>query len=115
MAQVQVSRVLGVRSGHKFHEWNNRINRLSYDLVVCAKDASVLAAIELDDKSHQTSTRAGTDQKKEKATAAARVPLLRWHVKTLPDHATIQAAFKTLPSLASERSSKPAPIAPGRR
>jgi len=45
LAQVQVSRVLGVKSGHKFHEWNNRINRLSYDFVVCAKDASVLAAI----------------------------------------------------------------------
>ena len=39
LAQVQVSRVL---KGFEFHAWNNRINRLSYDFVVCAKDASVV-------------------------------------------------------------------------
>jgi hypothetical protein len=37
MAQVQVSRVLGVKKGFNFYEWNNRIDRLSYDFVVCAK------------------------------------------------------------------------------
>ena len=71
LAQVQVSRILGVKKGFKFHEWNNRINRLSYDFVVCSKDSTVLAAIELDDKSHETTDRAETDKKKERATAAA--------------------------------------------
>src|ERR1700676_5803384 len=33
LAQVQVSRVLGVKKGSRFHEWNNRINRMSYDFV----------------------------------------------------------------------------------
>lgn len=70
LAQVQVSRVLGVRKGFNFHQWNNRINRLSYDYVVCAKDATVLAAIELDDRTHESASRARTDAKKEKATAA---------------------------------------------
>ena len=42
LAQVQVSRVLGVKKGFDFRAWNNRINRLSYDFVVCAKDASVV-------------------------------------------------------------------------
>jgi NOL1/NOP2/fmu family ribosome biogenesis protein len=93
LAQVQVSRVLGVKKGFKFHEWNNRINRLSYDFVVCAKDSTVLAAIELDDKSHETTSRAETDKKKENATSAANVQLIRWHVKSLPDHAAIQTAF----------------------
>lgn len=93
LAQVQVSRVLGVKKGFNFHEWNNRINRLSYDFVVCGKDSTVLAAIELDDKSHESASRAETDKKKEKATSAANVQLIRWHVKSLPDHAAIQAAF----------------------
>jgi hypothetical protein len=93
LAQVQVSRVLGVKKGFNFHEWNNRINRLSYDFVVCSKDSTVLAAIELDDKSHESSSRKATDEKKEKATAAASVRLIRWHVKSLPDQAAIQAAF----------------------
>lgn len=93
LAQVQVSRVLGVKKGFKFNEWNNRINRLSYDFVVCAKDSTVLAAIELDDKSHEAASRAETDRKKEKATSSAGVRLIRWHVKALPDQAAIQAAF----------------------
>jgi len=97
LAQVQVSRVLGVKKGFKFHEWNNRINRLSYDFVVCTKDATVLAAIELDDRSHDEAERAGTDAKKERATAAARVRLIRWNVKSLPDQAAIQAAFAPEP------------------
>lgn len=93
LAQVQVSRVLGVKKGHNFREWNNRVNRLSYDFVVCDKDATVLAAVELDDKTHESKARADTDAKKEKATSAAGVRLLRWHVKSLPDEATIQAVF----------------------
>ena len=93
MAQVQVSRVLGVKKGFNFHEWNNRINRMSYDFVVCTKDSTVVAAIELDDKSHESPVRAVIDKKKEKATAAAGIRLIRWHVKSLPDHAAIRAAF----------------------
>jgi hypothetical protein len=41
LAQVQVSRVLGVKKGFGFNHWSNRINRLSYDFVVCSNDASV--------------------------------------------------------------------------
>lgn len=93
LAQVQVSRVLGVKKGFNFHEWNNRINRLSYDFVVCGKDSTVLAAIELDDKSHDDASRVETDNKKERATSAAGVRLIRWHVKSLPDQVAIQAAF----------------------
>jgi len=93
LAQVQVSRVLGVKRGFNFSEWNNRINRLSYDFVVCSKDSTVLAAIELDDQSHESPRRVEVDKKKEKATSSAGVRLLRWHVKSMPDHAAIKAAF----------------------
>ena len=93
LAQVQVSRILGVKKGSNFHEWNNRVNRLSYDFVVCFKDSTVVAAIELDDKSHETTVRSKTDDKKNKATADAGLRLIRWNVKSLPDEATIHSEF----------------------
>lgn len=93
LAQVQVSRVLGVKKGSNFQEWNNRINRLSYDFVICGKDASVIAAIELDDKSHEAAARAKTDAKKDKASADAGLRLVRWHVKAMPNEEAIRSEF----------------------
>jgi hypothetical protein len=93
LAQVQVSRVLGVKKGSNFQEWNNRINRMSYDFVVCSKDSGVLAAIELDDKSHESASRSKTDEKKNKATADAGLKLIRWNVRSLPDAEAIRKAF----------------------
>ena len=93
LAQVQVSRVLGVKKGFKRNEWNNRISQLSYDFVVCSKDSSVVAAIELDDQTHEASDRKETDKKKERATAAAGVKMLRWNVKALPGAEIIKNAF----------------------
>ncbi|EHR70692.1 Protein of unknown function (DUF2726) [Burkholderiales bacterium JOSHI_001] len=95
LAQVQVSRVLSVKKGSNYNEWNNRINRMSYDFVVCGKDATVLAAIELDDKSHESSRRRDTDEKKNKATSDAGLRLVRWNVKALPDEAAIQAQLRS--------------------
>jgi hypothetical protein len=89
LGQVQMSRVLGVKKGFRFHEWNNRINRLSYDFVICDKASTVIAAIELDDKSHESDRRREADAKNTKATTDAGFRLVRWHV-TLPDELTIQ-------------------------
>ena len=94
LAQVQVSRILGVKKGSNFNEWNNRINRLSYDFVVCSKDSTVLAAIELDDKSHDSNRRTATDDKKNKATADAGLRLIRWNVRALPDDSATQQALR---------------------
>ena len=93
LAQVQVSRVLGVKKGFNFQQWNNRINRMSYDFVVCKRDLSVLAAIELDDASHDRSSRVEGDMKKNKATTDAGLRMIRWNVKSPPDNASIRAAF----------------------
>ena len=110
-AQVQMSRVLGVKKGFRFHEWNNRINRMSYDFVICDKAATVIAAIELDDSSHESERRIESDAKKSKATADAGLRLIRWHVKSLPDELTIQRELSAndatlggaLPSIYVER------------
>ena len=86
LAQVQASRLLGVKRGYDFHRWNNRISRLSVDYVVCHRDSTVIAAIQLDD--------AAVDWRKERAFKAAGVPLLRWSVRDLPDEAAIRAALE---------------------
>ena len=96
---MQVSQVLGVHKGFNFYEWNNRINRLSYDFVVCNKDGSVLAVIELDDKSHESKERVEADKRKDRASAAAGIRMIRWHVKLIPDEIVIKEAFKVVASL----------------
>lgn len=104
LAQVGLSRFLAVRRGHDARAWFNRINRMSVDYLVCTKDASVVAAIELDDDSHRAPDRAAADEKKELALKAAGVRLLRWRVDALPDEAAIQAALATAPGATLHRS-----------
>lgn len=104
LAQVQVSRVLGVKKGANFHEWNNRINRLSYDFLVCSKDSTVIAAIELDDKTHELSNRASTDEKKNRASADAGLRLIRWHVRSLPSEELIRQELLASPDPVSHRT-----------
>ncbi len=99
LAQVQASRVLGVKKGFEKMEWNNRINRLSLDFVVCSKDATVVAAIELDDRSHEKTLQIKRDAKKEKALLAAGINLIRWHVGAMPDEAAIRSALFGTPPL----------------
>jgi hypothetical protein len=93
LAQVGLSRFLAVKKGHDPRAWNNRINRMSVDFLVCNRDASVIAAIELDDASHQRPDRVSAYEKKERALEAAGLPLLRWRVDAMPDEAAIHAAL----------------------
>ena len=94
LAQVQLSRVLGVKKGFSFHQWNNRINRMSLDFLVCLKDSTVVAAVELDDKTHEKASRTEADAKKAKALSSAGVALVRWNVAALPDETAIRQAFE---------------------
>ncbi|MFC5399044.1 DUF2726 domain-containing protein [Undibacterium jejuense] len=93
LAQVNMARVLNIKPSADFHEWNNRINRLSFDFVVCNRDFSVVAAIELDDASQHNFYQQDADAKKNKACKDAELRLIRWHVKLLPEEEAIQAAF----------------------
>lgn len=104
LAQVQLSRVLGVKKGFDLNAWSNRINRMSYDFLVCQKDFGVIVVIELDDRSHEKAPRIETDRKKNRATAAASIPLIRWQVSALPDETSIrQALAKHIHPSSSER------------
>lgn len=102
LAQVALSRLLGVKAGNDFRAWQNRIDRMSADFVVCAKDSTVLAVVELDDASHDKGHRRAADAKKDKALAAAGIRVVRWEVKSLPDEASIRAAFTAQPRLAAD-------------
>ena len=97
LAQVQLSRLLGVKKGNNYQAWTNRINRMSVDFVVCAKDSTVLAVIELDDSSHNAKNRKEADAKKDKALGDAGVKIHRWNVKAIPDETTIKAALIPAP------------------
>ncbi len=93
LAQVQLSRFLGVKKGNNYQSWSNRINRMSADFVVCNKDSSVVAVIELDDSSHARADRQAADAKKDKALGSAGVRIIRWQVNAIPDSETIQSLF----------------------
>lgn len=99
LAQVQLSRFLGVRKGHNYQAWSNRINRMSADFVICRKDASIVAVIELDDSTHQKLDRQIADNKKDQALAAADVRIIRWQATAIPDVSSIKIALPLNPSL----------------
>ncbi|HQV23541.1 MAG TPA: DUF2726 domain-containing protein, partial [Agitococcus sp.] len=66
----------------------------SVDFVVCAPDgAKILAAIELDDSSHEKAERIQADAKKDKALRSAGVPIIRWPVKGMPQVPQLRADF----------------------
>jgi hypothetical protein len=90
LAQVQLSRILGVKKGNDYQAWLNRINRMSADFVICNKDSSVIAVIELDDASHLEKSRVEADSKKDKALSSAEIKLIRWQAKVIPDKSTIR-------------------------
>lgn len=93
LAQVQLSRFLGVKRGHPARAWLNRINRKSVDFLILTKDATVVAAIELDDRSHERADRRHADAQKNRALADAGVRLIRWGVHRMPDATLIRAEF----------------------
>ena len=94
LAQVQLSRLLGVKKGANFGAWNNRISQKSVDFVVCLKDSTVVAVVELDDATHARESRRIADANKDKALTSAGVTIVRWNTKSLPDEETIRATFR---------------------
>ena len=93
LAQVHASRILNVKPDYDFDEWQTRLQHLSFDFIVCEKNFNVVAAIELDDASHKHVSQQEMDAKKNMICKDAGLRLIRWHVKLLPDEASIEAAF----------------------
>ena len=71
---------------------------MSADFVVCSKDSTVLAVIELDDASHETDRQKARDAKKDRALNSAGIRLLRWSVRDIPNDEAIKAALQPAPT-----------------
>ncbi|GLR13708.1 hypothetical protein GCM10007907_24980 [Chitinimonas prasina] len=97
LPQVGLSRFLGVKKGNNVSEWNNRINRMSVDFLVCDKAMQIVAAIELDDATHTRADRQKADAKKDQVLKSAGIMLLRWPVKGMPDIASIRQQLDPFP------------------
>lgn len=93
LAGVELASVLGVRRGSDPVRWLRRLRHQQYDFVVCAKDSSVLAAIELEDRPGSGKGLLRSDGVKERASAAAGLRLIRWQSRALPDQKAIREAF----------------------
>lgn len=96
LAQVQLTALMTV-SGIGSTSWFNKISRKSVDFVVCLKDFTVVAAIELDDRTHDTAERRAKDADKNAAFEKAGVKLLRMRGPNLPTAEAIRDLF-TSPS-----------------
>lgn len=96
LAQVQLSSFLEVDSSRiewkDRQRWFNPIAQQSVDYLICQKDFSIIAAVELDDKSHNGVKSIERDTKKNNNLHAANVPLIRWHAEAMPEAETIRLA-----------------------
>jgi len=92
MAQVQVSQIVGIKKGPLWQTWFNKISRKSVDYVICLKDFTIIAVIELDDATHEREDRQKTDGDKDTALMGAGLKIIRWKAKSLPDIQTVRAA-----------------------
>jgi hypothetical protein len=87
--QVQLSQVVQAPAPADRFKWNNRINRMSLDFVLCEKTSNPICVIELDDKTHLRDSAKVRDEKKDKALGAAGIPIVRIKVEDIPTAAQL--------------------------
>jgi hypothetical protein len=112
LAQVSFSQLVGVRKGHNFKAIWNHYNRLTADFVLCNKDFSVAAVIELDDRSHDSPQRMDADRRKAAVCAAAGIPLHRLNVNPLPNEAELRALLQAAPTPTAATANSSARVVP---
>lgn len=94
--QIQASRVLDIPKSRETYYWFNFVSRLSYDFVICRPDSTPIAAVEIDDASHRLPERQEADHRKDKATAAAGVAMIRWPAGQLPESREIAKLIRKI-------------------
>jgi hypothetical protein len=83
--QVALSQLIDVTEDHPERQSiRNRFSQLVADFVLCRSDLSIVAVIELDDRSHERADRKDADARKNKALADAGVRLVRVPAGALP-------------------------------
>lgn len=97
LSQVAFSQFVGVKRGHNARSIWNRFNRLTADFVLCNKDFSIIAVLELDDRSHDSPARHDADVRKAAILEAAGVSLHRLNVNPLPSEAELRDGIRIHP------------------
>jgi Protein of unknown function (DUF2726) len=92
LVQVALSQLISVDRNHPQSESiRARYKQLVADFVLCRSDLSVVAVIELDDRTHAWPKRKAADARKNKALADARIRLVRIPAGRLPSPDTLRA------------------------
>lgn len=107
LCQVQLMQALRFKRGGWSAGLANRISQLSIDFLIVRPDTSIVAAIELDDGSHERADRRAADARKAHALESTGVPLLRWRTRHMPDLqaiGTALAGFLAAPAVPKQRA-----------
>jgi very-short-patch-repair endonuclease len=89
--QVALSQLIDVPENHPERQSiRNRFSQLVADFVLCRTDLSVVAVIELDDRSHRQVDRQAADARKNKALADAGIRLIRIPAGRLPSEESLR-------------------------
>lgn len=91
MPQVVMSQCVGTRSRPAFAT----IAQKSIDFVVCTKASEIVAAIEIDDRTHNAAGRKKADETKNAALEKAGIQCIRWQAGKLPNETEIIEAINT--------------------
>jgi Ca2+/Na+ antiporter len=93
LPQVQLASFIRVNRSlikpNETYKWQNPISQQSVDFLICNNDFSIVAAIELDDKTHDSYLAIKSDNKKTSNIEAAKIPLIRWHAEKMPNQEEI--------------------------
>ncbi|MBE9112351.1 DUF2726 domain-containing protein [Nodosilinea sp. LEGE 07298] len=110
--KVRVADVLKPQTENR-GDWQRAFNKISakhFDFVLCDRDRlSVLAAIELDDNSHQRVDRVKRDDFLNQAVKSAGLPLIRFPVQTAYNREAIQHHIAQTLGPHQPEQSQPAP------
>lgn len=91
LTQVQLLQTVRFKRGARDASILNRISQLSIDFLVVSPETAIVAAIELNDATHDDAQRRAADARKAHALKSAGIPLLIWSVREMPDVPTIRA------------------------
>ena len=96
LSQVTFSRFMKPDTGGLaplpvYRALQNRISQKTLDFLVCLPDFTVVAAVELDDRSH----RADSDRQRDELLNAANITVIRVSVDDIPSAQRIREAFTT--------------------
>ncbi|GBC59161.1 hypothetical protein DENIS_0097 [Desulfonema ishimotonii] len=115
--KVRVADVVTPKKGVSRSDWQKAFNKISakhFDFLLCDKnDLSVLCAVELDDRSHQSESRQTRDAFLNGACSAAGVPLVHVPARRTYTVSEIRELVAPHCCVSSALKRKPAPPAPG--